>query len=78
MEEFLSQQEDYCKKLARSNINILNITPEFVFYEYQFRMSNGQTKWTKTVYRRRTQDQGIGTAMYDILDIVRGIRMEVE
>lgn len=78
MDDFLLQQEEFCKKLARSNINILNITPEFVFYEYQFRMANGQTKWTKTVYKRRSSDNSLVTAVYDILDIVLGVRKGVE
>lgn len=77
-DKFLAQQEDFCVKLAKSNINILNITERYIFYEYQFRMTNGQTKWTKTAYIRRTSSLGLGSEMEDILDIVREIRKGVE
>lgn len=77
-DKFLAQQEDFCAKLAKSNINILNITERYIFYEYQFRMANGQTKWTKTVYIRRASSPGLGYEMEDILDIVREIRRGVE
>ena len=77
-DKFLAQQEDFCARLAKSNINILNITERYIFYEYQFRMVNGQTKWTKTVYIRRMSSPGLGSEMGDILDIVREIRRGVE
>jgi len=77
-DKFLAQQEDFCARLAKSNINILNITERYIFYEYQFRMANGQTKWTKTVYIRRTSSPGLSSEVGDILDIVREIRKGVE
>ena len=64
--------------LARQNINITNITPEFVMFDYQFRLKNGQPKWAKMFYRRNTQDDSIRTMIEDILEIVRASRMEVE
>lgn len=65
-------------KLAKQNINITNITPEFVLFDYQFRLKNGQPRWAKMFYKRNTQDDSIRTAVEDILEIVRATRMEVE
>lgn len=65
-------------KLAKQNINITNITPDFVLFDYQFRLKNGQPRWAKMFYKRNTQDDSIRTAVEDILEIVRATRMEVE
>lgn len=77
-DKFLAQQEEFCAKLARSNINILAITEQYIFYEYQFRMANGQTKWTKTVYIRRISPPSLRLEMEDIIDVVREVRKGVE
>ena len=65
-------------KLARQNINITNITPDFVMFDYPFRLRNGQTRWAKMFYKRNLQDDSIRTMVEDILEIVRASRMEVE
>lgn len=65
-------------KLARQNINITSITPDFVMFDYQFRLRNGQTRWAKMFYKRNPQDESIRTMVEDILEIVRASRMEVE
>ena len=44
MEENLSWQA----KLARHNINILNIDDERWFYEFMYHPYQGSTKWSKT------------------------------
>lgn len=65
-------------KLAKQNINITQITQDFVMFDYQFRMRNGQPKWAKMFYKRNPQDDSMLTAVEDILEIVRAARMEVE
>lgn len=65
-------------KLAKQNINITQITQDFVMFDYQFRMRNGQPKWAKMFYKRDPQDDSMHTAVEDILEIVRAARMEVE
>lgn len=79
MEDFLRRQGELSAKLARANINIIsyNATDRLVFYEYQFRMANNQTKWAKTVYIL-AQQQDLEGALEDIVDIVRAIRIEAE
>lgn len=37
-------------KLAKSNINILNITEDAWYYEFMYHPRQGQTKWCKTFY----------------------------
>lgn len=37
-------------RLARSNINILNIDDERWYYEFMYHPYPGQTKWCKTFY----------------------------
>lgn len=74
----LELQQALAIKLAKQNINITNITPDFVLFDYQFRLKNGQPKWAKMFYKRNTQDDSIRTAVEDILEIVRATRMEVE
>ena len=65
-------------KMARQNINITEITPDFVMFDYQFRMRTGQPKWATLFYKRDPQDNSIRRAVEDILEIVRAARMEVE
>lgn len=65
-------------KLARQNINITSITTDFVMFDYQFKMRNGQPKWAKMFYKRDPRDDSIRTMVEDILEIVRAARMEVE
>jgi len=74
----LELQQALSIKLAKQNINITNITPDFVLFDYQYRLRNGQPRWAKMFYKRNTQDDSIRTAVEDILEIVRATRMEVE
>lgn len=46
MDETLSWQA----RLARANINILNIDEERWYYEFMYHPRPGQTKWCKTFY----------------------------
>lgn len=75
---FLETQQNLAIKLARFNVNITNITPEFVLFDYQFRMRNGQPKWAKMFYKRPVNNSSIVDMVEDILEIVRSARMEVE
>lgn len=79
-DNFVQSQEKFCEALAKNNINILNVTEDYIFYEYQFKMKNGQTKWTKTVYERGGAYTGpvLCEDVYDIIDIVRHVRLGVE
>lgn len=77
MEDFLRRQGELSAQLARANINILRQDEGLIYYEYQFRMQNGQYKWAKTVYVMRT-GEGVLDALTDILDVVREIRIEAE
>jgi hypothetical protein len=38
-------------RLAKSNINILNIDDERWYYEFMYHPKYGQTKWCKTYYK---------------------------
>lgn len=38
-------------RLAKSNINILNIDDERWYYEFMYHPRPGQTKWCKTYYK---------------------------
>lgn len=75
---FLETQQNLAIKLARFNVNITQITPEFVLFDYQFRMRNGQPKWAKMFYKRPANNSSIVDMVEDILEIVRSARMEVE
>lgn len=46
MDESLSWQA----RLARQNINILNIDDERWYYEFMYHPYSGSTKWCKTFY----------------------------
>lgn len=74
----LELQQAIAIKLARQNINITNITDEFVLFDFQFRLRNGQARWAKMFYKRDPQNDSIRTMVDDILEIVRATRMEVE
>lgn len=41
-------------KLAKSNINILNIDEDRWYYEFMYHPRPGQTKWCKTYYTLRS------------------------
>lgn len=45
-------------KLAKSNINILNIDEDRWYYEFMYHPRPGQTKWCKTYYTLR---EGVDT-----------------
>lgn len=40
-------------RLAKSNINILNVDDERWYYEFMYHPRPGQTKWCKTFYLMR-------------------------
>lgn len=63
--------------LARANINIMEITEEYIYLEFQFRMDDGRPKWCRTVYRR-TGNKGFYSEMMDLIDEVRGARQWAE
>ena len=72
-------------RLAKSNINILNIdegdghhdTPERWFYEFMYHPKPGQTKWSKTFYetKRGCDPECISQ---EIKDEVLKLRKELE
>lgn len=74
----LELQKALAIKLARQNINITGVTPDFVMFDYQFRLKNGQARWAKMFYKRNLQDDSMLRMVEDILEIVRATRMEVE
>ena len=63
--------------LARNNINIMDITDEYIFLEFQFRMADGRPKWARTVYRRKGIAQ-FDDELMDVIDEVRGARKWAE
>ena len=63
--------------LARANINIMDITDDYIFLEFQFRMDDGRPKWARTVYRR-TGNKGFYNEMLDLIEEVRGARAWAE
>ena len=56
--------------LARNNINIMDITDDYIFLEFQFRMADGRPKWARTVYGRR--------GIYRLDDELRDVITEVQ
>lgn len=75
MDEILSD-------LAKSNINVLSIEysdgePQAVLFEYQWRMPNSGTKWTRAVM---PWDPGsdFGTNLRMLRVLVKAIRVKLE
>ena len=75
-------------KLAKSNINILNIVrlgddrSLDVFFEFMYHPKPGQTKWCKTVLTVLGQEAELGEGEWERLpvtgdDIVRELQSEV-
>lgn len=67
-------------KLARANINIMDIDGGHVLYEYQWRTPSGRPKWSKGVAYTATNN---GEADYDktaerIYQSVQSVRAELE
>lgn len=46
----MDEQLSWRARLARSNINILNIDKNRWYYEFMYHPHPGQTKWCKTYY----------------------------
>lgn len=64
-------------KLARHNINILNIDDERWFFEFMYHPYNGSTKWCKT-YIRIDQDASEAEVASDLIKVVAELRRELE
>lgn len=64
-------------RLARSNINILNIDDERWYYEFMYHPYPGQTKWCKTFYETHNGRNPEDVA-YDINLEVAKLRRELE
>lgn len=77
MENYALQQGALSAQLAKSNINIIRCDEDVIYFEYQFRMKDGQKKWAKTFYVR-AKDEDLFGAVESILDMVRQIRIEAE
>lgn len=69
-------------QLARSNINIIGVTPSMngdsfiISYEFQYRLPSGAKKWQKTAgffYKPRLDD-----ALRLVLEETRQLRRELE
>lgn len=73
MEEKLSWQA----RLAKSNINILNIDDERWYYEFMYHPRQGQTKWCKTFYETHAGRDPEMVA-FDIQREVLKLRKELE
>lgn len=73
MEENLSWQA----KLARHNINILNIDDERWFYEFMYHPYSGSTKWSKTFIIIK-KDASPAEVASDLIREVAKLRRELE
>ena len=73
MEESLS----WPAKLARRNINILNIDEKRWFFEFMYHPYNGQTKWCKTFINIDSQASEAEVAS-DLIVVVNKLRRELE
>lgn len=56
-------------RLARNNINILNVDDERWYYEFMYHPYSGSTKWCKTFYETHNGR--------DPEDVARDINLEV-
>ena len=70
MDESLSWQA----RLAKSNINILNIDDKYktevtVYYEFMYHPKHGQTKWCKTMTHVVGQEVEITDGNFDTLPV---------
>jgi len=67
-------------KLAKSNINILDIHDGRVFLEFTYHPKAGVFKWCKTYIEVSEEDLDLvpGTVAQDILDKVLKLRKELE
>ncbi len=74
MEENLSWRA----KLAKSNINILNIDDQRWFYEFMYHPRAGQTKWCKTYYETYGVERDPKWIAGDIEKAVLALRKELE
>lgn len=63
-------------RLAKSNINILNIQDNKVFVEFTYHPKPGVFKWCKTVFAKEWGDDAEMTEY--ILDTVLALRKELE
>lgn len=64
-------------RLARSNINILNIDDERWYYEFMYHPYPGQTKWCKTFYETHGGRDPMMVS-FDIAKEVAKLRKELE
>lgn len=61
-------------KLIRSNVNLLAMGEGCVFYEFQYRLNERQTRWCKTMLRVQNKDN----LLEEVLEDVRGLRAVLE
>lgn len=64
-------------KLAKSNINILNIDDERWYYEFMYHPKYGQTKWCKT-YMDSKRGRDPEAVARELQTTVLGLRKELE
>lgn len=64
-------------RLARKNINILNIDNERWYYEFMYHPHPGQTKWCKTYYKVPHTHPELGDELLGEEDIAYNIEAEV-
>lgn len=64
-------------RLARHNINILNIDDERWYYEFMYHPYSGSTKWCKTFLDASTSDSPEETARVLEQEVAR-LRRELE
>lgn len=65
-------------KLARHNINILQVTPSYWVIEFTYHPKPGVFKWLKTVTSAPSPRRSINDFAEDLLDDVLSLRKELE
>lgn len=78
MAQGISSEGEMIGILARNNINIMDITEDYIFFEFQFRMDDGRPKWTRSVYRRSDRLPTLRAELQDLIEKVREARQLVE
>lgn len=63
-------------ELARHNINIMTVTDDYIFIEFQFRQTDGRPKWARSVYRRKSDF--LARDLNELIDVVRDARARAE
>lgn len=63
-------------ELARHNINIMAVTDDYIFIEFQFRQADGRPKWARSVYKRRSDF--LARDLNELIEVVRDARARAE